>query len=146
MYKQLKIAIAIAVCALFGAAMAPGTAQAQDARIEINISKAGFVVGVSGGNGTLFYNGKTYPLSVGGLSLGLTIGVSSAQMVGNVKGLKHITDIEGTYGRLGASASAGIGGQNMLLENSKGVRLELRGRQQGIEASLDTGGLKISLK
>ena len=146
MVHIFKYAFAFAICLVIGGAVLPKSAQAQQPTIEINISKAGFVVGVSGGNGTLFYQGKSYPLSVGGLSLGLTIGLSKAQMIGEVEGLKTLTDIQGTYGRIGASAAAGVGGQNMLLENGKGVRLRLRGRQQGVEASLDAGGLTIKLK
>jgi len=146
MFKNIKYATAIASCLVVGALASSSAALAQNTTIEIKISKAGFVVGVTGGNGTLNYNGKSYPLSVGGMSLGLTIGVSSAQMYGEVEGLKNINDIQGTYGRVGASAAVGVGGQNMLLENSKGVKLRLRGRQQGIEASLDAGGLTIKLK
>ncbi|MGI9480920.1 MAG: hypothetical protein ACR2OR_01055, partial [Hyphomicrobiales bacterium] len=117
MAQMMKYAVAFATCLVFGAAVLPTSAVAQQPTIEINIRKAGFVVGVSGGNGTLFYQGKSYPLSVGGMSLGLTIGLSKAQMIGEVEGLKTLTDIQGTYGRIGASAAAGVGGQNMLLEN-----------------------------
>jgi hypothetical protein len=146
MFKNITRATAIASCVIVGALASSNVAFSQATTIEINISKAGFVVGVTGGKGVLNHNGKSYPLSVGGMSLGLTIGVSSAQMFGEVQGLTNVSDIEGTYGRIGASAAVGVGGQNMLLENSKGVKLRLTGRQQGIEASLDAGGLTIKLK
>ena len=121
-------------------------AVAQSARISISISKAGFVVGMSSGTGTLKYRGKRYPLSVGGVRFGLTVGASTARMHGQVYNLRHVRDIEGTYGAVEASAAAGVGPQNWVLENEHGVRLVLRGRQRGLEASLSSGGISISLR
>lgn len=121
-------------------------AVAQSARISLSISKAGFVVGVSSGTGTLRYRGRRYPLSVGGVRLGLTVGASTARMHGRVYNLRRVRDIEGTYGAVEASAAAGVGPQNWVLENKHGVRLVLRGRQRGLEASLSSGGINISLR
>ena len=67
-------------------------------------------------------------------------------MHGQVYNLRRARDIEGTYGAIEASAAAGVGPQNMVLENTRGVRLVLRGRQTGLEASLSSAGFKISLK
>jgi len=122
------------------------SAVAQSARISLSISKAGFVVGVSSGTGTLRYRGKRYPLSVGGVRLGLTVGASTVRMHGRVYNLRRVRDIEGTYGAVEASAAAGVGPQNWVLENNRGVRLVLRGRQRGLEASLSSGGINISLR
>ena len=121
-------------------------AVAQSARISLSIGKAGFVVGVSSGTGTLRYRGKRYPLSVGGVRLGLTVGASTATMHGRVYNLRRVRDIEGTYGAIEASAAAGVGPQNWVLENQHGVRLVLRGRQRGLEASMSSGGINISLR
>ncbi len=121
-------------------------AVAHSARISMSIGKAGFVVGVSSGTGTLRYRGRRYPLSVGGVRLGLTVGASSARMHGRVYNLRRVRDIEGTYGAIEASAAAGVGPQNWILENEHGVRLVLRGRQRGLEASLDGGGISIRLR
>ncbi len=127
-------------------ASSASNAIAQSAQISISIKKAGFVVGVSTGSGTLRYQGRRYPLSIGGIRLGLTIGASAATMHGQVYNLRRLRDIQGTYGAVEASAAAGIGPQNMVLENQRGVRLVLRGRQTGLEASLSSGGIKISLR
>ena len=121
-------------------------AQAESGRIQIKITKAGFVVGVSGGSGTLFYKGKSYPLSVSGLKVGLTIGVASAEFVGPVSNLRRAGDISGTYTSATGSAALGGGVSSVVLENQKGVKISLRGRQKGIEASLDVGGITIRLK
>ncbi|MCP5081485.1 MAG: hypothetical protein GY948_07290 [Alphaproteobacteria bacterium] len=136
---------------LFWAVLALGlmpmqTADAQTARISMKIAKAGFVLGVSTGSGTLHFQGQAYPLSVGGLRVGLIVGASNARMRGEVYNLHKLRHIEGTYGSIQASAAAGTGGQNWVLENVHGVRLVLRGVQTGLEASLDAGGIKITLE
>ena len=51
------------------------TAQAENASIQFEVFRAGFIVGGQGGGGTLIFQGKGYPIRVRGLSLGATIGV-----------------------------------------------------------------------
>ena len=146
MFKTSFSAAALLMAAFLVVVGSASHADAQSARISISIKKAGFVVGASVGSGSLYVNGKRYPLSIGGLRLGLTVGASSTTMRGAVYNLRRVRDIEGTYGAIEASAAAGIGPQNMVLENARGVRLVLRGRQTGLEASLSSAGFKISLK
>jgi hypothetical protein len=124
-----------------------GPADAQmNCRIQMEIGKVGFVVGFSGGSGTLTCNGQSYALEVGGMSAGLVIGGSRVSLVGEVRNLHQISDIEGTYTGVGASAAAGGGANNVVARNQKGVQLVMRGRQAGLEASLDLGGTRIKLK
>ncbi len=133
-----------AALALVGAAPTPSLADSGG--ISITITKAGLVVGVTAGSGTLHFRGKAYELGIGGLRLGLTIGVSTAHLDGTAFNLDSPRDIEGTYLSSSASAAAVVGADNLVLTNSRGVRLELRGRQAGLEASLDAGGMNIQLK
>jgi len=120
-------------------------AAAQPATIEFELYKAGFIVGVSGGRGTLHFQGKAYPLSIGGVSVGATAGVSKAELVGEVHNLQRLEDIEGTYSALQAGLTLGGGAKVTQLENSRKVRLQVRGKQIGIELSLDLNGMQISL-
>lgn len=78
--------------------------------------------------------------------MGLTIGASAAEVSGPVFYLRHPADIEGTYSAIQASAALGPGGNAIVLTNEHGVRLELEGTQAGIEASLDWGGMVITLQ
>ncbi len=134
-------------CAVLALSFAPmPDANAQTARISMKIAKAGFVLGVSTGSGTLDYKGQRYGLSIGGMRAGLIVGASNARMRGEVYNLHRLRHIEGTYGAIQASAAAGSGGQNWVLENVHGVRLVLRGIQTGLEASLDAGGIRITLE
>jgi hypothetical protein len=118
---------------------------AQDARITLRLTKAGFILGATGGGGTLTYQGRNYSFAIGGLSLGLTIGGSVAELRGNVYNMNRPSDLAGTYSALQASAAFGTGGNAIVLQNGNGVRLELEGTQTGLEASLDAGGMVITM-
>lgn len=126
-----------------GAALAEKKA---DATIEISLVKAGLIVGGSGGSGVLKFKGKEYPLSIGGISLGATIGVSKAELIGNVYNLKQASDIEGTYTAGQASAALAGGEKQAVMNNSKGVQIDVKGKQIGVELALDLNGMSISLK
>jgi len=114
--------------------------------IAFTLYKAGFIVGGSGGSGTLKFKGKQYPVSIGGVSLGATIGASKAELIGEVYNLKSPSDIEGTYTAGQASVAIAGGAKVAELKNSKGVVLKVRGKQIGLELALDLSGMEISLK
>jgi len=114
--------------------------------IYITFFSAGFIVGASGGNGTLVYQGKKYALSIGGVSLGATLGASKAELSGTVENLNSVSDIAGTYGAAEAGYAVVSGKKTARLKNTKGVVLVLRGRQIGLEVQLDLSGLQIALK
>lgn len=125
---------------------APSGPRTPSATIRIDIVSGGFIIGASGGSGTLTYQGKQYPLGIGGLSLGLTIGAAKTELVGRVYNLANVSDITGTY-TAGEAGLAIAGGRKVArLRNSKGVLLQLRGRQIGLEATLDLSGMEIWLK
>jgi lipid-binding SYLF domain-containing protein len=114
--------------------------------IELTFYKAGFIVGGSGGSGTLKFKGKEYPLNIGGVSLGATIGLSKAELIGEVYDLKAPSDIEGTYTAGQASVAVAGGGKVAEMKNSKGVVLKVKGREIGLELALDLSGMELKLK
>jgi hypothetical protein len=126
--------------------VAPATAQTPSGTVAFKVVKVGFIVGVGGGSGTLTYQGQRYPLSIGGVGLGATIGASSADLVGEVYNLNNPADIEGTYSAASASVAIAGGGMTASLKNSRGVVLKVRGKQIGLELSIDVSGLSIKLK
>ena len=81
------------------------TAQAGEGTVRISFLKAGWVIGGSVGSGTLTFQGRTYPLSIGGLSYGLTFGGSKTELHGRVTNIFRPSDIEGVYGAAGAGAT-----------------------------------------
>ena len=140
-------------CVLFTAMLAAvaihTSAFAEDkpsAKIQFDVYKAGLIVGVSGGSGTLTFKGKEYPISIGGVSLGATIGASKAEFVGDVFNLSAAGDIEGIYSG-GKAGIALAGGETVAeLKSSKDVVLKVSGKQIGLEVTLDLNGMQISLK
>jgi len=122
------------------------TAQADSGSIRISVVKGGWVIGGSGGNGVLTFRGRTYPLSIGGLSYGLTFGVSQTNLVGRVTNIRGPGDVAGVYGAAGAGLAVGAGAQAIVLRNEKGATLTLSGRQVGLIASADLSGLAIALR
>lgn len=126
--------------------LSPSYSQTPPATIRIEIVSGGFIIGASGGSGTLTYQGKQYPLGIGGLSLGLIIGAAKTELVGRVHNLANVSDIAGTYTATEAGLAIAGGKKVARLRNSKGVVMRLRGRQIGLEATLDLSGMEIWLK
>ncbi len=133
----------LALATLIGAV---SMASAADGSISIRIVKAGFVVGGSAGDGVLTFQGRKYPLSVGGLSYGFTFGASETRFHGTVRNIQRPSDVSGVYAQGGAGAALGKGAQVVVLTNQNGAILELSGEQTGVIVSLDLSGLALSLK
>lgn len=137
---------AIALLAFISSSMPLQAQTPPSGQIQIEFVSGGFIVGASGGSGTLIYQGKRYPLNIGGVKLGAVIGVSKAELVGEVFNLSSPSDINGTYGAAEAGYAVVGGRKTAKLKNTKGVILVLRGRQVGLELSLDLSGMQVSLK
>ncbi|WP_262298343.1 hypothetical protein [Microvirga sesbaniae] len=138
-------------CGLFAlattvASLSPGLGWAATGTVHVEIARAGFIVGVGGGRGTLVFQGRRYPLSVGGLSVGATIGATKAELVGRAYNLRRPSDIAGTYTAVGGGVAAGGGASGVRLQNAKGVVLELRGRTIGLELNANVSGVQIGLR
>jgi lipid-binding SYLF domain-containing protein len=133
----------VALAAVLGAQTA---ANADNGTIRLTIVKAGFVVGGSGGSGVLNFRGRSYPLSIGGLSYGFTFGASETRFRGTVTNIRRPSDINGVYAQGGAGAAVGRGAQAVVLTNQNGAILTLTGEQAGLIVSLDLSGLALSLK
>lgn len=133
----------LAIAALVGAV---SVANADDGTIRIRIFKAGFIIGGSAGEGVLTYQGRSYPLSIGGLSYGFTFGASETHFRGTVSNIQRPSDVSGVYAQGGAGAAVGRGAQAIVLTNQRGAVLALSGEQDGLIVSLDLSGLALSLK
>lgn len=130
----------LAVLTSFSAALA------DSGHVTLTIYKAGWIIGGSGGSGTLTFRGRTYPLSTGGLDYGLVFGGSKTVLRGRVRNIQRPSDVAGVYGAAGAGLAVGTGARAIVLTNQKGAVLELTGRQVGLLANVDLSGLAITLK
>jgi hypothetical protein len=121
-------------------------ALADNGTIRLTIYKAGWIIGGTGGEGTLTFKGKRYALGIGGLSIGFTFGGSKAVLSGTVSHIRRPSDVAGVYGAAGAGAALGRGAGTIVLTNEKGAVLELEGRTVGLMVAADFSGLALSLK
>ena len=135
----------IALIAVVGASLA-SAAYADSGTIRISVVKAGWVIGGSGGSGTLTFQGRRYALSIGGLSYGFVFGASQTELRGRVSNIRYALDVAGVYGAVGAGAAIGGGARAIVLRNEKGAVLELSGPQTGLMVNADLSGLAISLR
>jgi hypothetical protein len=127
-------------------ALAATPALADVGTVRISFIKAGWVIGGSVGSGTLKFRGRTYQLSVGGLSYGFTFGGSQTNLRGTVSNIFRPSDIEGVYGAGSAGAAVIRGAQAIVLTNQRGAVLNLAGEQTGLMVNLDLSGMALSLR
>ena len=135
----------IALAALAGVGLS-SVVYADSGSISFKVFKAGFVIGGSGGSGTLTFHGKSYPISIGGISYGFTFGASETRFHGTVSNISRPSDVAGVYGAASAGAAVGAGAQAIVLTNQKGAVLSLTGRSAGAIVSADLNGMAITVK
>jgi len=117
----------------------------QNGTIALNVFSAGFIVGAGGGEGNLNFAGQIYPITVGGIGIGM-IGFGGGQIEGVAYNMRSPADIAGTYGAAGAGFTLIGGARVAQLQNEKGVILQVHGVQIGLEVNLDLAGMTISMK
>ncbi len=135
----------IALIALLGASF-PSAVYADSGGIRFSVVKAGFVIGGSAGSGALTFHGRSYPLSIGGLSYGFTFGASETRFYGTVSNIRRPSDVAGVYAAANAGAALGVGAQGIVLTNQNGAVLTLTGRSVGAIVSADLNGLAITVR
>src|SRR5271154_5513432 len=89
-------------------------AYADSGGIAFDMFKAGFVLGGSGGSGTLFFHGRRYPLAIGGVSYGFTFGASRTRFRGAVRHIRRASDVSGVYAAGNVGAAVGQGAQAIV--------------------------------
>jgi len=141
---KLRAAV-IALAALAGVSIST-TASADSGSIRFSVLKAGIVVGGSGGSGSMTFKGRSYPISIGGLSYGFTFGASQTDFRGRVSNIRRAQDVAGVYAAAAAGAAVGRGAQAIVLTNQNGAVLTLTGRQAGLIVSADLNGMAVSLR
>ena len=135
----------IALAALAGLA-ASSAALADGGGIRFRVIKAGFVVGGSGGSGTLTFHGRRYALGIGGVSYGFTFGASETWFHGTVSNIRSAHDVSGVYAAGNVGAAVGRGAQAIVLTNQHGAVQTLTGSSVGAIVSADLNGLAITVR
>jgi hypothetical protein len=135
----------VAMAALAGVTLS-SAARADSGSISFAVYKAGWFIGGSGGEGTLFFHGRRYPISIGGISAGFVFGASKTYFRGTVSHIRGPGDVAGVYGAAGGGGALGVGAQAIVLRNEKGAVLTLSGRQVGLQINADLSGMSISVR
>jgi len=118
---------------------------APDATLTLSEGSVAAGVGFSFGKGMLSYQGKTYPVTVEGLSVG-ELGITRATATGKVYNLKNLADFDGNYAAAGAGATAAGGAGLSAMVNQNGVVIELMTTTQGVNLKLAVTGLNVSVQ
>jgi hypothetical protein len=140
-FRAICVAFALLAGSLFTSA-----AYADSGSISFKVIKAGFIVGGSGGSGTLNFHGRRYSLSIGGISYGFTFGASETRFHGTVSNIRRASDVSGVYAAGNVGAAVGRGAQAIVLTNQNGAVLSLAGRSVGAIVSADLNGLALTVR
>ena len=141
--RAIKLATAFATVAVMSFS-ASTPSRAETCTICLHIVKAGFIVGIGGGGGTLYCQGRAYRLGVGGIGIG-SLGVAAVDLRGTASNVRTPRDVAGTYGAAGAGATFVGGGQVATLQNGNGVVLQVQGPQVGFQVNIGLGGMTLAL-
>jgi hypothetical protein len=142
---KILSAVRTTLVALVALASLSSASLAESGTVRLTIYKAGWIIGGSGGSGTLYFRGRAYRLSTGGVDYGLVFGGSKTVLYGKVRNIARPSDVAGVYGAGGAGLAVGRGARAIVLVNHKGAVLELSGSQVGLLANIDLSGLAITL-
>jgi len=144
--RTVRTLICGALLGLVATASLSTASQAETGSIRVVFTKAGFIVGVGGGEGVLTFRGRNYPFRVAGMSLGATIGASTTKLVGRALNMRAPGDLAGIYSAIGAGGALAGGAGGTRLQNAKGVVLRLQGVKVGVELSASVGGVEITME
>jgi hypothetical protein len=144
--RKFATRLALTVMLAGACAFSATPSRAETGHVAVVFTKGGFILGVGGGEGVLVLHGHRYPFTVSGMSIGFTIGASTAKYVGRALHLRGPASIEGSYSVIGAGGAVVAGAGGVALQNANGVVLELSGPKVGAEVSAAVGGVTIRLK
>ena len=116
---------------------------APSGRVTIKITEVGLGVGVTWGEGTLRFKGKKYKFKVRGLNA-IAVGITAIEARGEVYNLQELDDFAGKYVGTGEGAALVKGSAGLVVKNYRGVVLNLKASQTGLNLKLANEGLSIT--
>ena len=140
MYKRLMVAtMVLAMVLAAGAALA----DEPSATVSMEIKSAAVGVGAIGGQGVLTYQGKTYNFKVKGFEK-LAVGMEKLSVNGDVYKLTKLSDLEGKYRKAEPAGLTFIEGEkDLVIQNKKGVTINLKAKEKGLSLDVVKEGLVI---
>ena len=138
-----KYYIKIAIVMLLASVGVTRPSHATTGHLQVEFLKGGLIIGAGFGRGVLSYHGRHYRFRISGLSVGLTAGVSSTRLYGQVSNLHRLIDFAGTYTAVGVGGAWVAGGGGVQLMNGKDVTMTLQGIRAGLEIAANLSGIRI---
>jgi hypothetical protein len=148
MMRTNRVILSLALAVLLLVAVTPGRADQPlypIGTVSIDLTSIAAGVGASWGSGTLRFQGRAYPFSVSGLTVG-DVGISTINAVGNVYNLNKPSDLEGNYVAAGAGVTLAGGVGGVTMKNNRGVLINLYTVQQGVQLTIGPQGFSITMK
>ena len=137
--KFLVVALVLALALTAG----PVLADEPSGTISIKLMSASAVMGASWGEGVLTFGAKTYTFKVQGLKV-LSVGLTKASANGDVYKLTNAADLAGTYKEASRAGLTFIKGEKgIVVQNEKGVVINVKATAKGMSLALVEGGLTI---
>jgi len=140
-----KIGILLLVLGAIAGFTQAATHEKPDATIKLKGGSVAAGIGYSWGSGTLTYQGKEYPVSVNGLSLG-KVGISGSSATGEVYHLNKIEDFNGHYNAGSAGLTIAGGASATAMKNQNGVSVVVTSTTRGADVTVAGGGVDMQLK
>jgi hypothetical protein len=131
-----------ALVMLLATTTVPAQSSTPSGNVMIETKSIAAGIGMSWGNGKLFFNGGEYRFSIDGMTF-IDFGISKTTAAGEVYNFTELTQFEGTYVAAEADFALGGGMGGIVLRNQNGVAIYLRTVSQGARLQLGTSGMKI---
>jgi hypothetical protein len=140
MYKKLLV---LAMVLSFVLVAGVAVAETPSGTISIELNSASALMGASWGQSVLTFQGKTHLFQVRGLKV-LSVGLRKLSLNGDVYNLKQLTDLAGVYQKADpAGITFIVGEKGLVIRNDKGVTINIKGLQKGLNVDLVQEGLTI---
>ena len=137
--KLLVLALVMAFVLVAGAALA----DEPSGTISMEVVSTAVGVGPTWGQAVLTFQGKTHLFKVRGFKM-LSVGREKLSVDGDVYKLTNLSDLTGTYRKVSTAGLTFIAHpSDMVLQNDKGVTINVMGKQKGISLDLAQEGLTI---
>jgi hypothetical protein len=143
MYKKLvTLALVLAIALTAGAVLAQTQTQTPSGTIRITLNSASAVMGASWGQASLLFQGNAYRFRVRGLKVG-SVGIRRIALRGDVYNLNNVNDFAGTFRNAPPGLTFIVGERGLVLQNDRGVTINLVAQQRGLNLDLVPEGLRF---
>ncbi len=142
--KRIFVSLTVALVMFWAAAVLGAEANGRPSgTVMIHATRVAIGVGFTKGDGYLRYKGDDFKFKVTGLNA-VGLGITTLNATGEVYNLRTLNDFPGTYFGFEGGGTFIEGSKGLVIKNSKGVVLNLKAEQTGMDLKLGNEGLSIT--